>query len=467
MSFLRDIELLLGNECIITGDPMQKFLIDWRNRYKGNALAVVLPRTSSDVASVVNLCVSYNVPIVPQGGNTGLCGGATPDTSGGSIVLSTIKMNSIISVDEINNSITVEAGCILKNVQKAALDHNRIFPLSLASEGSCTIGGNLATNAGGTQVLRYGNIRDLALGIEFVNAKGNIVNALRSLRKDNSGYSLRDLYIGSEGTLGVITAATLKLFPKPLGKKVLLVSVFSLEQAVSLFSYSRSFFCSKITAFELMSGLCIELVHKLIDLPKNFINKAPWFLLVEISYENHDYEIDDLVSNFLESSIEKSLIIDAIVSNSLKQNEEIWLLRESIPIAERELGKAIKHDISVPISSISSFVKETNNLVQAVFPGVQHIIFGHIGDGNLHYNIAKASWQSECQLISLQYDIYNVVHNMVVNFGGSISAEHGIGVLKVEELTRYKSASELSMMRLIKKSIDPQNIMNPGKILDD
>ncbi|AGF48816.1 FAD-binding oxidoreductase [Candidatus Kinetoplastidibacterium galati] len=466
MSFLRDIELLLGNEFVLTGNLMQKFLIDWRKRYKGNAIAVVFPRTSSDVAAVVNLCVFYNVPIVPQGGNTGLCGGATPDTSGDSIVLSTTRMNSIIDLDEINNSITVEAGCILKDIQNAALDYNRVFPLSLASEGSCTIGGNLATNAGGTQVLRYGNIRELTLGIEFVNPKGNIVNALRSLRKDNSGYSLRDLYIGSEGTLGIITAATLKLFPKPFGKKVLLVSVASLEQAVSLFSYSRSFFCVKITAFELMSALCIDLVQKLIDLPKNFIYKAPWFVLIEISYDNNDHEIVDLISSFLENAVSNNLIIDAIVSNSLKQNEEIWLLRESIPIAEKELGKAIKHDISIPISSITSFVKETNSLIQTEFPGVQHIIFGHIGDGNLHYNIAKASWQSEYQLLSSQYDIYNIVHNMVVNFGGSISAEHGIGVLKVDELSKYKSASELSMMRMIKESIDPQNIMNPGKILD-
>ncbi|AFZ83446.1 FAD/FMN-containing oxidoreductase [Candidatus Kinetoplastibacterium blastocrithidii TCC012E] len=465
MKFLKDIESLLGNEYVLTGDSMQKFLTDWRKRYIGNALAVILPRTSSDVAAIVNLCISYNVSIVPQGGNTGLCGGATPDTSGKSIVISTIRMNSITNIDIINNSITVEAGCILKNVQNAALDCNRLFPLSLASEGSCTIGGNLATNAGGTQVLRYGNIRELTLGIEFVNAEGNIVNALRGLRKDNSGYSLRDLYIGSEGTLGIITAASLKLFPKPLDRKVILVSIGSLEQAVSFFSYSRSFFYEKITAFELMSGLCIDMVKKLLDLPKNFINKSSWFVLIEISYsDNHD-ETADVISSFLENSINKDLIFDAMVSNNVKQNEEIWLMRESIPIAERDFGKAIKHDISVPISSIASFVKETNSLIQASFPGVQHIIFGHIGDGNLHYNIARASWQSECQLLSLQDDIYRIVHSMVVDFGGSISAEHGVGMLKVGELSKYKSVSELHMMKLIKLAIDPYNIMNPGKIL--
>lgn len=471
MTLLGDLQTLLGPAHVLTGDAMQTYLQDWRRRYQGNALAVVWPGTTADVAAVVRLCAAHNTPVVPQGGNTGLCGGATPDASGCSVVVSTGRLNHLRNIDTDNDTITVEAGCVLQTVQEAAAQARRLFPLSLAAEGSCTIGGNLATNAGGTQVLRYGNTRDLTLGLEVVTAQGEVWDGLRGLRKDNTGYDLRDLYIGSEGTLGIITAATLKLYPQPAARCTALLALDSIEAAVELLTRARIGFAAALTGFELMSGYCLQAVVRLFTqqrLPFDGDSaKSPWFALLELSDSESEAHARQRFEAVLGEAIEAGLVTDAAIAANLAQSKALWHLRESIPLAEADLGKAIKHDVSIPISSIARFVRETNALLQARFPQVQHIIFGHLGDGNLHYNVAPAPapGQTEDELLSLQSQVYQVVHANAHAFNGSISAEHGVGQLKRDELLHYKSAVELNIMKRIKHALDPEGIMNPGKVL--
>jgi len=469
MSLLNALQSLLGQAHVLTGEDAAPYLEDWRRRYRGAAVAVIRPESAEQVAEAVRLCAEHAVPVVPQGGNTGLCGGATPDTTGNAVVLSLTRLNKIRAIDTDNDTITVEAGCILQAVQQAAADAGRLFPLSLAAEGSCTIGGNLATNAGGTQVLRYGNARELALGLEVVTPEGELWNGLRGLRKDNTGYDLRDLYIGSEGTLGIITAATLKLYPKPVASCTALLALESVEDAVSVLSRARAGFGAALTGFELMSGDCLNTVVTLFPqqrLPfEGDSVTSPWFALLELSDSESESHARERFETVLGDAIEAGLVTDAAIAASVSQSRALWHLRESIPLAEAEQGKGVKHDVSIPISVIAEFVRTTNAQLQSAFPGVRNVVFGHLGDGNLHYNVARGEGQTEDDLLALQQAIYDVVHRSVVAFNGSISAEHGIGQLKRDELPLYKNAVELALMKRIKRALDPAGLMNPGKVL--
>ena len=469
MTLIAELAGLVGQPNVITGADAESFLVDWRGRYSGQALAVVRPGSTAEVAAVMAWCSAHRVPVVPQGGNTGLCGGATPDASGQAIVLSLGRLNSIRSIDTDNDTMVVEAGCILQNIQQAAKEVDRLFPLSLAAEGSCTIGGNLATNAGGTQVLRYGNARDLVLGLEVVLPDGQVMQGLRGLRKDNTGYDLRNLFIGSEGTLGVITAATLKLYPQPVAQCTALVGLADIQSAVALLSVARKGFGPALTGFELIAGDCLQAVTQCFPQQRMpFEGESaglPWYALLELSDAESAEHARERFETIVGQTIEAGLVLDAVIAENIAQSKALWHLRESIPLAEKMLGKSIKHDVSVPVSHMAEFVETTNRAVQSRFPGVQHIIFGHLGDGNLHYNIARGARRSEEELLALQDQVYQVVHDNVFRFGGSISAEHGVGQLKRDVLSRYKDPVEMALMARIKVALDPLGIMNPGKVL--
>jgi FAD/FMN-containing dehydrogenase len=469
MSALKQLEQIVGATQVLTGEAMTPYLVDWRGRYRGDALAVVRPGSTEEVASVVRLCAEHKIPIVPSGGNTGLCGGATPDETGRALVVCLARMNRVREIDTDNDTMTVEAGCILQAVQEAAHAAGRLFPLSLAAEGSCTIGGNLSTNAGGTQVLRYGNTRELALGLEVVTPQGEIWHGLRGLRKDNTGYDLRDLYIGSEGTLGIITAATLKLYPVPVAQRIAMLALNSLEDAIAVLSRARAGFGASLTGFEVMMGPVLKAVVRLFPqqrLPFEGPSvDSPWFAILELSDSESAEHAQARFESVLGAAIEDGLVIDAAIAENIAQSKAIWHLRESIPLAEAELGKSIKHDVSIPISLIGQFVQKTNAALQDKFPGIQNIVFGHLGDGNLHYNVARAPHQTEQELLATQYDVYQLVHDSVHAHSGSISAEHGVGQLKRDELPRYKSDLELRLMKQIKQALDPDGLMNPGKVL--
>ncbi|MFO7748269.1 MAG: FAD-binding oxidoreductase [Orrella sp.] len=460
---------IVGANHVLTGEQAQPFLVDWRGRYKGAARAVVRPGTTQEVADVVKCCVAHDVPVVTVGGNTGLCGGATPDESGTAVVLATSRLTQVRNIDTDNDTMTVEAGCVLQNLQELAQKSGRLFPLSLAAEGSCTIGGNLATNAGGTQVLRYGNTRELALGLEVVTAEGDIWDGLRGLRKDNTGYDLRDLFIGSEGTLGIITAVTLKLYPLPVAQTTAMLALDSLEDAVTFLSKARAGFGASLTGFEVMAGPVLQAVVRLFDQQRipfdGHSAESPWFALLELSDSESAEHAQARFEEVLGEAIEQGLVQDAAIAQNVTQSKAFWHLRESIPLAEAELGKSIKHDVSIPISRIAEFVQVTNAAIQAQFPGVKNIVFGHLGDGNLHYNVAPAEGQTQEALLALQSEVYQLVHDSVADFTGSISAEHGIGQLKRDELPRYKSEIELALMRRIKQALDPKGLLNPGKVL--
>ncbi len=471
MNLLEALQSTVGASNVLTGPDAAPFLTDWRGRYQGRAQAVVRPSSTEQVAQIVRICVEHNAPVVPQGGNTGLVGGATPDESGLAVVVSLGRMNRVRAVDTDNDTMTVEAGCILQTVQETARQANRLFPLSLAAEGSCTIGGNLATNAGGTQVLRYGNTRDLALGLEVVTPQGEIWHGLRGLRKDNTGYDLRDLYIGSEGTLGIITAATLKLYPMPVARCTALLALDSVSAAVAFLSRARSGFGASLTGFELMSAACLELVTRHYPQQRlpfdGAVDQYPWYALLELSDSESETHARERFEAVLGAALEDGQVQDAAIAENLAQSHAMWHLRESIPLAQAEEGKNIKHDVSIPISRIAQFVSTTDELLQKSFPGVRNITFGHLGDGNLHYNVQGPAGEAEPAVLSRQDDIYQLVHDSVHDFDGSISAEHGVGQLKRDELTRYKSPVELQLMQRIKQALDPQGTMNPGKTLQD
>ncbi|WP_422845406.1 FAD-binding oxidoreductase [Acidovorax sp. M2(2025)] len=447
-------------------DEMAPFLTDWRGKWTGTALAVVQPESPQDVASVMRWCHERRIPVVPQGGNTGLSGGATPDASGRSVVLSLSRLQSVRSVDLQNNTITVDAGVTLLALQEAAQAQGRMFPLSLAAEGSCTIGGNLASNAGGVQVLRYGNARELCLGLEVVTAEGGLWNGLRGLRKDNTGYDLRDLYIGSEGTLGIITGATLKLFPQPRSQVVACVAVPAPGEAVELLTFAQARLGAALTAFELMSDTCLQLVEKHVPGSRiPFGERSPWYVLMELSGELDDAQATSSMESLLEAAFEQSLITDAALSSSLSQLQALWALRENISEAQGAEGKTIKHDISLPASRIAEFIESTDTAIRAQSDMVRLVVFGHLGDGNLHYNLSPAEGASPAEFLALEPAMNRLVHDAVHARGGSISAEHGLGVLRRDESARYKSPVELDLMRRIKAALDPHGLLNPGKLL--
>lgn len=440
-------------------------LRDQRGRFTGKAIAVLRPANTREVADIVALCNTFLIPVVPQGGNTGLVLGSVPDVTGTAIVLSLSRMHAIRAVDPVNNTMTVEAGCILHNVQLAADAADRLFPLSLASEGSCTIGGNLSTNAGGTAVLRYGNARELCLGVEVVTAQGNIIDGLRGLRKDNTGYDLRHLYIGAEGTLGIITAAVLKLFPKPATTITAFVAVPSVAHALALLGIAQHTCGATLTGFELMSATCMTLVERQIGLSSPLSPPSPHYVLMEISGNMREDQATGLLETVVGLAMEDGMVTDAVVATSMAQAKGLWQLRESISAAQARAGKNIKHDISLPISVIDKFISVTDALLQAAYPGCINVTFGHLGDGNLHYNVSAPPHIAPEDFLLQQAAVNRIVHDSVHRFNGSISAEHGLGALKRDEITHYKSAIELDVMRSIKHALDPHNLMNPGKVL--
>jgi FAD/FMN-containing dehydrogenase len=467
MDFLAQCRAVVGDAYVLdAAADMATFLTDWRGRFTGKAAAVLRPGTVEQVAALVRACAEHRVALVPQGGNTGLVLGSVPDASGTAVVLSLARLNTIRQVDTVNRTMTVDAGCILQQIQQAAAAEGCLFPLSLAAEGSCTIGGNLSTNAGGTAVLRYGNTRELCLGLEVVTPQGEIWSGLRGLRKDNTGYDLRDLFIGAEGTLGIITGAVLKLYPQPKASITALAAVPSPAAAQQLLVLMQDHCGASLTGFELMSQFCLDLVaREFPQLPKPFAAPHPQYVLLELSSSESEAHAVGLLERSINAALERDIIADAVVATSVAQSAGLWQLREHIPLAQAKAGKNIKHDISLPVSRIADFIAATGPQLEAAFPGCQLVCFGHLGDGNLHYNVAPPAGISNEAFLANQDKVNRVVHDSVVAFGGSISAEHGIGALKRDELAHYKSAVELNMMRAIKAALDPLGIMNPGKVI--
>ncbi|MFC5609773.1 FAD-binding oxidoreductase [Variovorax soli] len=462
---------IVGEHNVLTEGDLTAWEQDWRKRERGKALAVVRPASTAQVADVVKACAAAGVSIVPQGGNTGLAVGSIPDASGRQVVLSLTRMNAVRSLDAANLTVTVEAGCVLQSLQEAARTAGFLFPLSLAAEGSCTIGGNLATNAGGTQVLRYGNARELCLGLEVVTPQGEIWEGTSGLRKDNTGYDLRDLIVGSEGTLGIITAATMKLYPLPAARLTAWAAVPSLEHAVQLLGLAHRHLGAGLTGFEVMGRFALSLVPKHFPAQRvPFIadseGASPWCVLLENSDNESEDHARQRFEALLEKAFEEGCVSDAVVAENLSQAKALWHVRESIPLAQAEEGLNIKHDISIAVSRIPAFVAETDALLEKEIPGVRLVNFGHLGDGNLHYNVqAPADGDARAFLLNEEERVNTLVYDAVQRFGGSISAEHGIGSLKAHKLEKHKSPVALSMMRAIKGALDPNNTLNPGRVL--
>jgi FAD/FMN-containing dehydrogenase len=459
----------LGAAQVLTrsdGSDLSAWELDWRKRWRGQALAVVRPGSTAEVATVLRLANAHRIAVVPQGGNTGLVGGGVPDASGTQLLLSLQRMNRIREIDEANLTLTADAGCVLQTVQQAAAERGLLLPLSLAAEGSCTIGGNLATNAGGTQVLRYGNARALCLGLEVVTPAGDVMHGLSGLRKDNTGYDLRDLFIGSEGTLGVITAATLALQPRPAATMTALAACASLDDCVVLLGAARQRLGPGLTGFEVMNALSLELVARHMPQLQQPLAASPWTVLLELSDNEGEAHARERFEALLGDTLEQGVISDAAVAASLAQSRAMWHLREAIPLAQAEEGLNIKHDIALPVSRIPAFCAATDAALARAIPGVRLVNFGHLGDGNLHYNVqAPAGAQAAAFLAAHEADANHIVYDAVAAHGGSISAEHGIGALKREELPRYKDATALALMRAVKAALDPDNLLNPGRVL--
>ena len=467
-SFIQQLSKVLEQKYILTQEADKApYLTDWRKRFTGRALAVVLPATSSEVAQIVKLCSQHQVSIVPQGGHTGFCGGATPDNSGTQIILNLKRMNQIREIDVANQTITLEAGCILQTVQEKSAEQGFLFPLSLGAEGSCMIGGNLATNAGGTNVLRYGNARDLCLGLEVVTAKGEIWNGIKGLRKDNTGYDLRDLFVGSEGTLGIITAAVMKLYPLPISQWTTLVACESVADSISLLNLFQKRATSLLTGFEMMTKESLDLNEKHFPQMANPLQDDPPFtILIELSDHESEAHVKQLLETVLEEAFEAQLISDAVIASNLSQANAFWHMREHITLAQAEEGANLKHDITIPLSSLDDFIRDTDALMRARYPGIRIINFGHLGDGNLHYNIApplgmdpKAFNQAN------EKAIHELVYGQVERCNGSISAEHGVGQLKLDGLRAHKGEVAHELMKTLKRALDPQNILNPHKVV--
>ncbi|GIX23811.1 MULTISPECIES: FAD-binding oxidoreductase [Caldimonas] len=466
MSLLDDLRAAVGASQVLTDGDLSAYELDWRRRYRGKALAVVRPANTAEAAAVVRACARHGVSVVPQGGNTGLVGASVPDDSGRQVLLSTQRMQRIRDIDSANLTMTVEAGCVLQAVQEAAAAKGLLFPLSLAAEGSCTIGGNLATNAGGTQVLRYGNARELCLGLEVVTADGDIWDGLSGLRKDNTGYDLRDLFIGSEGTLGLITAATLRLYPMPAARMTAWAALPSMDAAVRLLQCAQTRLGPSLTGFEVMNQFSLDLVRRHFPQRPQPLPPSPWTVLMEASDHESEAHARALFEQLLEQAYEAGLISDAVVAESLEQSRALWHLRESIPLAQAEEGPNIKHDISLPVSRIPAFVAATDATLAARLPGVRLVDFGHLGDGNLHYNVQAPAGISGAEFLAAHEKTVNrIVYDAVTAHGGSISAEHGVGQLKRDELAARKSPVALGLMRAIKRALDPQGLFNPGRLL--
>ncbi len=463
---LRNIQSVIGESHVLTQGDLGAWEIDWRKRFRGKAKAVVRPGSTAEVAAVIRLCAAARVSLVPQGGNTGLVGGGVPDGSGQQIVLSLTRMNQILGVDTANMTITAQAGCVLQTVQEAARAQGYWLALSLASEGSCTLGGNLATNAGGTQVLRFGNARDLCLGLEVVTTEGAIWHGLTGLRKDNTGYDLRHLYIGSEGTLGVITAATMKLTPLPAASMTAMAACQSLSQCVALLGMAQQNLGATLTGFEVMNQFSLSLVATHMPALKQPLPPSPWTVLLEVSDHESETHARSQFERLLEIALDQGVIHDAAVAQTIAQSKTMWHLRESIPLAQAQEGLNIKHDVSLPVSRIDSFCDTAMAAMMQAVPGIRLVNFGHLGDGNLHFNVQAPEGIDPAAFLRTQESQINaLVYDAVGAHGGSISAEHGIGVLKVDELALRKDPAALDLMRTLKRALDPQGIMNPGRVV--
>lgn len=459
--FLADLVAIVGEAACVTDErALEPHVTEWRDVLRGRALAMVLPGTTAQVAEVIRLCAGANVAVVPQGGNTGLCGGAIPDESGEQLILSLSRLDRVRSIDAEDFSMVAEAGCILATLQEQARAVDRYFPLSLSAEGSCQIGGNLATNAGGINVIRYGNARQQVLGLEVVLADGSIIDGLRSLHKDNAGYDLKQLFIGSEGTLGIITAATLKLYPAPDEITTLLVTLPDAGSAVTLLARMRTGLGNRIESFELISKSAFDLVERHIagaTLP--FQPSGNWFVLTEIAVDDED----DLIERLLGGAFEDGLVADAVIAKNIAEAERFWRVRHAISEAQKYEGPSIKHDISVPVGRMQVFLQRCAERLQQLEPSARPVIFGHVGDGNLHYNLTVSEeLAADARRVSrLTENIYD----LVAELGGSFSAEHGVGVTKRAWLERYRGSTELALMRQLKHALDPQGLLNPGKVI--
>lgn len=456
---------IVGNKNVITDkNDMQKYLKEWRGVYTGVAGAIVKPKSTKEVSNILKFAYRKNISCIPQGGNTGLVGGQIPFNKD-HIVISLERLNKIREINPTDQSVTVEAGLILSDLQKKCDENNLIFPLSLASEGSCSLGGNIASNAGGVAVLYYGNTRELVMGLEVVLSDGSIINNLKTLIKDNTGYSIKDLFVGSEGTLGVITAATLKVFPKPKNIYTALLSVNSPKQSIEILNHIRNNLSIPLTAFELMNNFSIELVNKHMDKTSIPIEKFKWLILVEFSSIEVSKNEKDKIENLLNEILHQNLAKDIFFSQSLKQAKDMWYIRESISEAQKKEGGSIKNDISIPIKDISKFINNAEKISKEVIPGSRSVIFGHIGDGNIHFNISQPIKSDKDKFLKKDKKLRKKINDLTIELNGSISAEHGIGLTKKADLKKYMK-KDVELFKLIKKSLDPKNIMNPGKIID-
>ena len=462
----RFIEIVGVNHALVDQDVISSYLVEQRGLYHGRTPLVLRPSSPKEVSEIMKLASATGTPIVPQGGNTGLVGAQQPDESANEIIVSMERLNRIRSIDVEGNLALVEAGVVLHTLQEKVDEKGRFFPLSLGSEGSCQIGGNLSSNAGGTDVLAYGNTRELCLGLEVVLPDGRILDDLRYVKKDNSGYDLKDLFIGAEGTLGIITAAVMKLFPKPQGKAVAYAGMKSPEKALELLLLAQKKAGSMLTGFELMAKVGMEMSLRYVKGARAPLeHESEWYVLLDLSSSNSDGEAGNKMEDILADALQQGIIEDASIAQSVGQQKEFWRLREDMSPAQKLEGGSIKHDISVPIASIPDFISEAAKIIEAISPGARIVCFGHMGDGNLHYNVSQPVGADKQAYLSLWGEMNHRIHTLVMSYNGSFSAEHGIGQLKRKELVAFKSPVALSLMRSIKQLFDPKNIMNPGKML--
>ena len=447
-------------------DPAETepYRVSWRDTWEGETPLVVRPANTAQVAAVVRLCAEAAVAMVPQGGNTGLTGAGQPRPGNTDIVIATDRLKAIRDLDTLNNTMTVEAGVVLQTIQEAAAEANRLFPLSLAAEGSCQIGGNIVTNAGGTQVLRYGNTRALVLGLEVVLPDGQVWNGLRGLRKDNTGYDMKQLFIGSEGTLGIVTAAVLRLFPRPTETQTAMVGLADPDAAVRLLGHMQDRLGEQVTAFELMGRSCIDYALAALDGVSDPLDEPhPWYVLLEVAGQGAPESLREPLEEALADAFEAALIGDAVIAASGDQRRALWTLREEQAEAQKRIGPGIKHDVSVPLSAIAEFLERADAALEAAYPGIRHSAFGHVGDGNMHYNPIAPEGFDDFPAETAR--INRIVHDIVAELNGSISAEHGLGRMRLTEAEHYKPPVELAMMRAVKRALDPKGLMNPGKML--
>ena len=445
---------------------MAPYLTERRDLYTGRAAAILRPASTEEVSALMAIAHDMGTKIVPQGGNTGLVGGQIPFETGDEVVLSLSRMNRIVALDAANNTLTVEAGVTLAAAQAAADKGGRLFPLSLASEGTCEIGGNLSTNAGGTAVLRYGNARDLVLGLEVVLADGRVWNGLTGLRKDNTGYDLKQIFLGAEGTLGIITRAVLKLFPKPHSVETAFAAVPDVAAAVTLLRLAEEATGGLVTGFELMPRIGIEFVTRHQPGASDPLGApSPWYVLIELSSGGDGAALAQSLEALLEAAMEQALVTDAAIALSQSQRADFWRLRESMSEVQRLEGGSIKHDVSVPVSSVAAFIARATEAVEARLQDIRPVPFGHVGDGNIHFNLSQPIAMDKAAYLALWDEMNAIVHGIAREFGGSISAEHGVGRMKRDEIAATKSPVEIELMRTLKRALDPRNILNPGKVV--